>query len=338
VRVVIVGCGAVTRLFHLGAAKAAGLEVVALVDANLERARHMAAAHNIGIVATIIDDVRVEFDAAIVATPSFLHAPMSIALLERGVHVLVKKPMAIDLPSAVALLETAERTGSQLHVGQMHRFFDHNRIVHDLLANRSLGSITDFSMRLGMVEAWTTATSYPTDRRQAGGGVLIDLGSHLLDLVTWWFGAAKLLSYRDDARGGVEAECEIEVQVGGDIRGTISISRLRPIRSGVRIAGTAQYLESDIGPGHVRLFPIAGSAYDRASQPQVLGPKNPEYRDAFIRQLEAFRASVQGTSAPVVPGRDVLPTLELILQCYESRSPLLAPWEIDHDAPGVGAQ
>lgn len=339
VRLAIIGCGAVTRLFHVGAAAAAGLEVVALVDADRERARGLAESHEIGAIATDVDGIGVAFDAAIVATPSHLHAPISMGLLERGIHVLVEKPMAIDRSSAVALVETAERVGSQLHVGQMHRFFDHNRIVRDLLADGALGSITDFSMQLGMVAAWTTATSYATDRRQAGGGILIDLGSHLLDLVHWWFGTTQLVSYRDDARGGVEAECEIEVLVGGessDVRGTLSISKLRSIGNRVCISGTDQWLESDIGPGHVRLFPSGGSTRNRAAEPQVLGSANPAYRDAFIRQLEAFAASVRGVAAPAVPAREVLPTLELIIRCYESRLPLVAPWEIDHDESGVG--
>jgi predicted dehydrogenase len=341
VRLAIIGCGAVTRLFHVGAAVAAGLEVVALVDADRERAQSLAESHGVGEIATDVDGIGVDFDAAIVATPSHLHASIAMGLLERGIHVLVEKPMAIDRASAVALIETAERAGSQVHVGQMHRFFDHNRIVRDLLAAGVLGSITGFSMQLGMVAAWTTATSYATDRRQAGGGVLIDLGSHLLDLVRWWFGTTQLVSYRDDARGGVEAECEIDVLVGGDsgdVRGTLSISRLRSIGSRVCVWGTEQWLESDIGPGHVRLFPSGGSIPDRAAAPRVLGSANPGYRDAFIRQLEAFAASVRGSAAPAVPARDVLPTLELILRCYQSRLPLVAPWEIDDHEPGLGAR
>ncbi len=333
VRLLIVGCGAVTQRFHIGAAAAAGLEVVALVDSDLERAQGLAASHGIGAVASRIDDINAAFDAAIVATPSFLHAPLSIALLERGVHVLVEKPLAIDRASALALVDAADRSSAQLHVGQMHRFFEQNQIVRDLLAGGALGSIRGFSVRLGMVEAWTTATSYATDRQQAGGGVLMDLGSHLLDLVHWWFGSTRLVSYRDDAHGGVEAECEVEVRVGGEtseVFGTLSISRLRSMRNVIRITGTEQWLESDIGPGQVRLYAGISSTHEGAADPLVLGASNPAYRDAFVRQLQAFADAVQGSTDPSVPGRDVLPTLELILQCYQSRGALIAPWDVDH--------
>lgn len=306
------------------------MNVVALVDADIARAQRLAETHGVGTIATDVAHVSVGFDAAIVATPSFLHAPMAMALVERGIHVLVEKPIATDLRSAVELVEAAERVGTHLHVGQMHRFFDNSRIVRELVHGHALGAITEFSLQLGMVAAWTTVTSYATERQQAGGGVLIDLGSHALDLVHWWFGTTLLRAYRDDARGGVEAECQIEVLVNtawGLVPGIVVISRLRSLRNSVRITGADQILDGDIGPGHVRLFPSAALQGAQTAEPQVLGSPNPRYMDAFVRQLEAFVAALNGREVSAVGGRTVLPTLELILQCYSRRQALIAPWE-----------
>src|SRR5262249_35614124 len=96
VRVALIGCGAIAESMHLPIlAGHEEIRLVALVDRNLERARQLAEGYAVAQVVADAAELRGgEVDAAIIATPPFHHAPCALALMERGIHVLVEKPMA----------------------------------------------------------------------------------------------------------------------------------------------------------------------------------------------------------------------------------------------------
>ncbi len=324
IRLAIIGCGAITERFHLPAAKSAGFEVVALVDPDTERARRLAAAHEVAEALSDVAELRSAIDAAIVAAPSALHAPIARDLVRRGVHCLVEKPLATTTADATVLIAAAHEAGVQLHAGLMHRYFEQNRLVHDLVATGALGEIRRFSVELGMVEEWSPVSAYAVERSLSGGGVLIDLGSHLLDLLSWWLGPMRVVSCRDDQRGGVEAECLLHLEAGTvrAVPGTVAISRLRTLRNTARVEGEVLTLETDVGPGALRME-VAGRRYE--SVDTALPPQR--YKDAFVLQLEAFAAALRGEAPAFVPAAVALPTIELIEACYAVRRPLHCTWE-----------
>jgi len=96
VRVALIGCGAVAQQMHLPVfAGHEGIDVVALVDRDLDRAHKLAKGYGVSTVLSDVSELPTsDIDAAVVATPPFHHAPCAIELLRRGIHVLVEKPMA----------------------------------------------------------------------------------------------------------------------------------------------------------------------------------------------------------------------------------------------------
>jgi predicted dehydrogenase len=202
VRVAIVGCGAVTEKFYLPAlARSPLLRIAALVDVSLARAERLAPAGQGILITGDYRDVVASAEAAVVALPNHLHAPVTMDLLRSGIHVLVEKPMALRVQDCDAMISAAEEAHVVLSVGHMRRFYGSCRFVADALAAGQLGRILGFDLRDGGVFSWPLASDYLLRRDAAGGGVLMDLGVHDLDLLMWWLGDYESVVYRDDSVG-----------------------------------------------------------------------------------------------------------------------------------------
>ncbi len=131
-----------------------------------------------------------DVDAVYLATPVDLHAPQTIAALEAGKHVLVEKPMALNSSQTKQMCNAAQKSGRHLAVAYYRRFWDRFQQVKDMICRNEFGQVISVHMRLSDwycpdlsdPEAWRVKP------QQSGGGVLMDVGSHRLDLLGWWFG------------------------------------------------------------------------------------------------------------------------------------------------------
>ncbi len=151
VRIALIGCGAISRQFHLPVlAGHEGIELAVLVDRDRERAAELAKGYGVKTVLTDAGELDAErIDAAIVATPPFHHAACSIELMRRGIHVLVEKPMATRFEDAEEMVRTAEEQGVVLHVGVFRRLYPSLRLLRGLLDSEYLGRPRSFSLRSG---------------------------------------------------------------------------------------------------------------------------------------------------------------------------------------------
>src|SRR5262245_30370488 len=118
IRLALIGCGAIAEQMHLPVlAGHEGLKLSALVDRDERRAARLAKGYGMPTVFRDVDDLPDgSIDAAILATPPFHHAPGSIALMRRGIHVLVEKPMALSLAEAEEMCRVADECGVLLAV------------------------------------------------------------------------------------------------------------------------------------------------------------------------------------------------------------------------------
>jgi UDP-N-acetylglucosamine 3-dehydrogenase len=140
VRLAVVGCGAVAQIHHLPAIVASSrVEAAVLVDADEKRARALAERFGVPEVATDVASLPGTVDAAVIALPNSLHAPVSIELLRRGVHVLVEKPMAVSVRECDEMIDAAKTGRAVLAVGLDFRFFEASRFVRDQLRDGLLG-------------------------------------------------------------------------------------------------------------------------------------------------------------------------------------------------------
>ncbi len=184
-RVLLHGYGLAGRVFHAPLISAASeLELAAIVTSDPERAAVAADDHP---EATLLPDADAafaradEFDLAVVATANIAHVPLVRAALDHGLHVVVDKPMAPDAETARSLFEHARSGGRQLHVFQNRRWDSDFLTLQSLLAEGRLGHVHRIESRF---ERWRPIPSGGWRERSdpvAMGGLLYDLGSHLVD-------------------------------------------------------------------------------------------------------------------------------------------------------------
>ncbi len=133
-----------------------------------------------------------DVDAIYIASPNALHAPQAIECLAAGKHVLVDKPLATSVGDAAHMLDAARRADRRLGVMHQQRFHPANRQLLDLLRNDALGALQILRIQIAM---WLPIENdWRNDAALSGGGVLMDLGSHALDLMLQAAGALSSIS------------------------------------------------------------------------------------------------------------------------------------------------
>lgn len=327
-RLALIGCGAVAELCHLPAlSRIGGTRDVILVDRDAYRARSLAGRFGIARTEADYRTLSGSIEAALVALPHALHEPVGCELLRQGVSVLMEKPMALSTKEAGEMIRSAKEGGAVLQPGMMFRFCSGARFVRDAIRNGWLGPLQRFELESGFVYDWPVASGFFFHRAQAGGGVLVDTGSHMLDLLTWWLGRAVEVEYQDDDRGGVEAECVVRLLLEGEagrVEGRMTLSRIRTLGSRFTLQGEHSTLTCDLThPDRVSLSPTRWGAGD----PPLRRQETATWDDVYTAQLKSFLGAAESRSAPEVSGESVLPGLELMERCYGSRRPLTYSWE-----------
>jgi predicted dehydrogenase len=271
-----------------------------------------------------------DVDGVIVAVPNHLHAPVARELLEHRVAVLVEKPLASTLAEGQALAALSRTSGVPVQVGHMYRFSKTTRLVKRAVDEGWLGPLRGFSVRYGVVSSWPATSGFYWRKEQAGGGVLMDMGPHVLDLLRWWLGEVSEVEYYDDVAGGVEADCRLSLTVrtsSGDIRGDVALSRLRWLGGTATIVGERFTIECDIRTLAARIRP-AGWGVDDPSFAADFAPAGDSFRGMFVEQLRAFAAAIRDGTVPLVPADAVLPAMAVIERCYRERRPLEHTWQV----------
>ncbi|WP_106449669.1 Gfo/Idh/MocA family protein [Trichococcus alkaliphilus] len=187
----IIGCGGIANGKHFPAlAKLSDkVEIVAFCDTVIERAEK--AAKEYGIADALVTEdykallAREDIDVIHVLTPNISHSYITVDALEAGKHVMCEKPMAINYAEAKEMLDAAERTGKKLTIGYQNRFRADSLATYDACSKGELGDIyfaKAHAIRRKGVPTWGV---FP-DKSKQGGGPLIDIGTHALDLTLWY--------------------------------------------------------------------------------------------------------------------------------------------------------
>src|SRR3954471_10170544 len=124
-----------------------------------------------------------ELDGVVIATPSALHAEQAVAALERGLAVFCQKPLARNAEETRRVLEAARAADRLLAVDLSYRHVEALRAAHEQVAGGAIGQL--HTIDLVFHNAYGPDKPWFTDPELAGGGCLIDLGTHLIDLALW---------------------------------------------------------------------------------------------------------------------------------------------------------
>ena len=188
VKIGIIGCGGIANGKHMPALKKLkDVEMVAFCDIIEERAQKAAKEYGVPGAKVFTDYkelLKLDLDVVHVLTPNKQHSFITVDALEAGKHVMCEKPMAINTVEAQKMLDAAKRTGKKLTIGYQNRFRPECQYLKKVVEAGDLGDIyyaRAQAIRRRAVPTWGVFL----DAENQGGGPLIDIGTHALDLTLW---------------------------------------------------------------------------------------------------------------------------------------------------------
>jgi len=315
VRLGIAGCGRIAEVAHLlGLSRIKGVRIVALMDtdpAKVRRLRELAPGARVFTdYDAFLDD---GLDAVSICTPNHLHSPMAVKALHRGLHVLCEKPIAGTLEEASGMIAAAHDAGRILHINHSLRYHPHYATVAQLVHQGAIGTVQHVRcIRAGGSlpnESWSPGADWFVSRA-AQGGLLLDIGIHMVDLMRWIAGEVRQVAgslHRRSARIEVPDNVCALLQFEAGCTGSLELSWTFPVGAGLlEVYGSA---------GRIRL-----GAADAPQQTPV--------------ELVTLRHGEETTTYPPLVTR-IPDSYECFIRAVTGRSPSPTPGELGRDALAI---
>ena len=261
-------------------------------------------------------------DGVVIASPPSVHVEQSIAALERGVPVLLEKPVSPDLASAERLQRAAAASTAPLLLGYTYRWWPPLRDVKRLLSEGAIGRPLHarfvMSAHLADWHPWERYQDFFMASRELGGGALLD-ESHFTDLMLWFFGMPSSVSARVEKLSELEIETDDNVDAivayESGLRVAVHLDLFgRPHEKYISITGDEGTLYWSFDPNRVRVGREAGQTWDDRTYTH-------ERNDMFVETarefLEVLRSGAQ-PSCTIDDGVDVLRVIEAMRRSSET--------------------
>jgi predicted dehydrogenase len=338
-RVILVGCGAVARQFYVPALRtlqSAGLvRVSVIIDPQVTAREAVARAFPRAAQAASLDRTTAPVGTlVIVASPPAFHAQQTRLACERGWHVLCEPPMAPTFAECQEMASVAARHNRILAVGFHRRFFSASAYLRTLCRDWLLGPLLSFTIHEGGDYTWPSGPAV-FDPAQSRGGVLVEPGAQVLDLIGWWLGEPTELRYADDAMGGLEANAFLQLSFASGVHGRIHLSRDWATAQQYRFVFergivTWNGCEANQLALHLAGAPgaIEGALVHPFHEPPALTtPRALESTaQCFLLQLTNVLGAIAGEAPLFVTVDDGAFATRLLEQCYRHRAQVEQPW------------
>lgn len=193
-KVGVIGGGSISEFHIIPYMKNDGVELVALCDSNEQRLAKVGERYSVTELYSSYEELlqNPKIDAVSICTWNNTHAVIAIAALEAGKHVLVEKPLSMTVAQALAVEVAVKKSGKVLQVGFVRRHGDNTKLLKQFIDQDELGEIyyakASCLRRLGNPGGWFS------DQSKSGGGPLIDLGVHMIDICWYLMGKPRPVS------------------------------------------------------------------------------------------------------------------------------------------------
>ncbi|UOQ45588.1 Gfo/Idh/MocA family oxidoreductase [Halobacillus salinarum] len=329
-KIAVIGCGSIAQHRHLPEYDMnSNVEITAVCDIVEERAKEVAEKFGAESVYTdyhtLLEQENV--DAVSVCTPNYLHAPVSIAALKAGCHVLCEKPMATSKEEAEEMIQAAEQNGRKLMIGHNQRFVPSHQKAKELIQAGELGKIYSFRTTFGHggPEGWSAEgkDTWFFKKDKAFIGAMGDLGVHKADLLRYLLGEEFV-----DVAGFVENNAKENITVDDNavcilrsesgIVGTLTASwAYKPNEdNSTVIYGEKATLRLEDDPK----YSLIAHYTDGSTVNYELGQiqSNDEGGQSNSHVVEHFVESILKDTDPLINGEEGMKSLEIILGAMKS--------------------
>jgi len=282
------------RVYH----QMPGVDVAGVVDTNPETLEAMRAQYDVPAFDNLDALLERQLDAVSVCVPTVAHLPIGLRIMERGVPVLIEKPLAASVEEGETLIAKAHAMGIPLMVGHVERFNPAVARVRELIKDDSVISIQ--IERVG-----------PYPPRIQDVGVIKDLASHDIDLLRFITGAEFEHVYAVVSRtiGEHEDTALITAQMTNGVLGMINTNWVTPYKSRmIHVATPNRYIEANLITQQVKEY----SKFERYDASYSVREWPIMYREPVPEELRQFLAAVRGDAPAPITGEDGLEVLRTI--------------------------
>ena len=345
IRFGIVGCGAIFPVHAEALAKMDGAKLTAVFDLDRDRAC-LGSERFECFPAASLSELFDHCDAAVICTPSGLHAEIGIQAAKAGKHVLVEKPIDTTFEKAQALVEAADAAGVKLGVISQHRFARPIQMIRRAAQDGDLGVLLagDAYIKWYRTQAYYDSGDWRGTKALDGGGCLINQGIHMIDMIQWIMGGIKsvhaqlrtachdievediaqvLVEYRSGATGviygstsfypGVAERLEVHGHHGSVI---VEGDRIKMWKVDAEAARAGLY-----GTG-VMVQPTPKDHAVGEAESRLIGESETDpsclWGEQHRRQIEDFTRAILDNREPFISGKESLEPLKAILAMYRS--------------------
>ncbi len=338
-RVGIIGNGGISNSHMLGYNDLGDrVEVVACCDIDEAKAKDFAERYNVPNYYTSCEEMvkNTQLDLVSVCTWNSAHAECTITALNAGCHVLCEKPMAMNAQEALAMKEAAEKNGKLLMLGFVRRHGNDAKSAIEFIHDGYLGDIyyakASYLRRCGFPGGWFG------DKSRSGGGPLIDLGVHVIDLTRYIMGNPKPITVfgatfnKLGARDHIlTTEWQSQTKVDKPIFTVedLASAMIRFDNGAVLHVEASFNLNLKTRTGNIELFgDKAGLTLEpfelhtemnsRLADIAILGDNNFEFHRDFVREIHNFVDAVEGKAECVATAEDGVVMMKILDAIYES--------------------
>jgi predicted dehydrogenase len=321
-RIGLVGVGGTAQVNHIPALKRIeNLELAWLCDRDREKAERVAQKFGVpnatGRLDDLLDDETI--DAVDLCTPNFLHAPMAVAALEAGKHVLCERPLSRNAAEALQMVKAARKADRVLMCGVQHRFRSDAQLLRRFVAKGELGPV--FYSKSGWLRQRTEWDSdeWRRQRKESGGGVVLDLGFQMLDLSLWVLGQPKVVSVTASVHRSRKGEVEDSATafLRFDNGGTLTLE----LTWGLLMEKDFAYLNLFGAGGAALLNPFRvhkGMHGALVNVTPAMDTTRNQYKQSMDAQMANFADALRRGIKPEGAGEEILPVMELMDAIYRS--------------------
>ena len=321
-RIGLVGVGGAAQINHIPALKKIeDVELVALCDRDREKVGRVAQKFGVASSTNRFDDLLEDesIDAIDICTPNFLHAPMATAALEAGKHVLCERPLARSAEEARQMAKAARKADRVLMCAVQHRFRADAQLLRTFVEKGDLGEI--FYAKAGWLRLRTEWDSdeWRRQKRESGGGVVLDLGFQMIDLSLWVLGGPKVesvtASVHRQKKGDVEdsATAFFRLETGATL--TLELTW------GLLMEKDFAYLNLFGSGGAALLNPFRlhkGMHGALVNVTPNLDTLRHQYKQSVESQIAHFAEALRKSQRPMGDADEILPVMELMDAIYRS--------------------
>jgi predicted dehydrogenase len=312
-RLGLIGAGGIAQAYVQALAQSTTAELVGVADVRAEAAAALAERAGCPAFGSADELVeQTECEGAIVCTPPVTHPEICCGLLDRGIHVLCEKPLAIGPDEARSMLAAADRSDAHLTMASKFRYARDVVEAKSIVTSGLIGDVVlfenAFTSRVEMKTRWNS------DPLISGGGVLVDNGTHSVDILRYFLGPLAEIQVVEGRRVQdipVEDTVRVFVRSAGGVMGSIDLSWSlnKELPYYISVYGSSGTLhvgwkESKFRRASDAEWTVFGSGYEKVQ--------------AFRAQIDNFVRSIQGLEAPLITLADALASVEVIDAAYDA--------------------